>query len=700
MKQAETSWRQNRTWLLWVILGGILLLAAGLRLYGLGSFNLWEDEIGQAVVAQKPLSDLWEGVRSHRGAAPFDYLITALVVRLSHDEGALRLPAAIWGILAVYWLFRLGRRFGGDGIGLIAAFLLAVSPLPIRYAQELRFYSLFLLLTFVLTDVLAIASQSHRRTPWVLYGLLAALGLYTHYFVALLLLFHGVWLAAQWQQALGGRGDQVQSRANLLKFTLSALLASLAFLPWVWYAVVREQGSFRGPPELGWPLVASLLVGFSAESKAGWPFWLLLAGLGVLQLRRRRADVIFLLTWLVGAFLAILVIDYAIHYFFAIRQMLFALPAYLILIAAGIWFVLRLLQRGLRHLVGRRQTVVAPTLAVFALLIALAYPTLPWLRIYHSRDRSIDWRSAGALLNANVGPRHAFVILGGERFYVGDFLAFYSPDIAPRAPRTQNLSDLEQAYRTGQPLWVLATAQLATRAHAAALQDWLRDHPGLHFSFGQGLEIYYFQDAASPTTLAQTATHLILPPLPQLWLTQAYALQAVDMTAAQQIVTRAQNLPAPFPETLITAGDVAARHADYPTAIHFYDRALARQPDSSDAYVKKGFAQLQGNQPAEAAATLTFALAELGRDDYWTHRWLGLALSQLDRPSEALPHLLTALDLSPDAHDLRYQIGALYAQLGDAAQARQWWQDYLAHDPTGVWAQEAQKRLQTEKPTN
>jgi tetratricopeptide (TPR) repeat protein len=98
-------------------------------------------------------------------------------------------------------------------------------------------------------------------------------------------------------------------------------------------------------------------------------------------------------------------------------------------------------------------------------------------------------------------------------------------------------------------------------------------------------------------------------------------------------------------------------------------------------------------QPARALDELTMALTRFQGDDYWAHRLAGTALRALDRPVEAIDHYRHALELSPDAHDLRYHVGLLYEQLDRLDEARAWWQDYLAHQPAGPLAPAAHEHL-------
>jgi 4-amino-4-deoxy-L-arabinose transferase-like glycosyltransferase len=82
---------------------------------------------------------------------PVHVYITALFVKLlGPSDFSIRLPAAIFGILNVFLLFYLGNLlFKSKLLGLIAAFLLAVSPYAIQFSRfnhELSFTIFFFLL--------------------------------------------------------------------------------------------------------------------------------------------------------------------------------------------------------------------------------------------------------------------------------------------------------------------------------------------------------------------------------------------------------------------------------------------------------------------------------------------------------------------------------------------------------------------------
>ena len=298
-----------------LVLAFILAAALALRLYHLGTPSLWLDEIGQVHVAQRSLAGILDGVRRHHGAAPLDYLVTAVVVRLSSAEGWLRLPAVLWGVLSVYWLFRLGRRFHSSPVGIIAAVLLAGSVLHLRYSQELRFYSLFVLLTLVSSEALMYAWQSRTRKAWLLYAILMVATLYTHYFGLLLLFFHGLWISAQWLVARRNDRSAAKPTAPLLGFFLAALATMASFSPWLLYDAAHERG-LPAPliPELDWSVLTDTLVAFSGMSVMLWPVWITLAGFGLAAIwLRSKPNAVLLASWLLIPLPVIILIDQSLE---------------------------------------------------------------------------------------------------------------------------------------------------------------------------------------------------------------------------------------------------------------------------------------------------------------------------------------------------------------------------------------------------
>lgn len=133
-------------------LGWIVALAALLRLATLGAESLWYDESFTSWIVKLPFAQMVEAIRGDVHP-PLWYLIEWVWVRIAGDsEFALRLPAALFGVLSVVLIYYVGKAAGfDDRVSLLGALLVAVMPGHIYYSQDARMYPL--LTCFVLLMV-------------------------------------------------------------------------------------------------------------------------------------------------------------------------------------------------------------------------------------------------------------------------------------------------------------------------------------------------------------------------------------------------------------------------------------------------------------------------------------------------------------------------------------------------------------------
>ena len=168
-----------------LILITIVILAFLLRSYKLGDEDFWVDEIGhiQAASSESFVSVINQ-VRIHNGAAPLDYLILHNYLSLfgSPPDAFYRLPYVVYGGFSVLLTYILARKIYGPGVGILSAFLLSISQFHIRYSQEVRFYSLSVLLSLISFILLHNAIRKRTKQSWWIWGLINMLSLYTFYY--------------------------------------------------------------------------------------------------------------------------------------------------------------------------------------------------------------------------------------------------------------------------------------------------------------------------------------------------------------------------------------------------------------------------------------------------------------------------------------------------------------------------------------
>ena len=123
----------------------LLVISTPLRVYHLGDRSLWFDEAVTANVARDTLTHMIAETRG-RLTSPILYpSILYLVQKVSTSAVAVRAPSVLASLLAVGLMLAMVRAKLSYSGALIAAAILAVSSSQIRYAQEVREYSLAVL---------------------------------------------------------------------------------------------------------------------------------------------------------------------------------------------------------------------------------------------------------------------------------------------------------------------------------------------------------------------------------------------------------------------------------------------------------------------------------------------------------------------------------------------------------------------------
>lgn len=309
-------------------LGAVLVVAALLRLPLLGQVpnGLFLDEASRGYDAYSLLltgADQY-GVRWPLFAEGIDdytpilytLLVVPAVAALGLTEVAVRLPAALVGVLTVYTTYLCGRALPGSVAGLVAAALVAISPwhiLPSRTGAE------WVLLPLFMTTGVWLLVRGRRHGPsLVLAGLTLGLGLYSYAFARLLvpllvLGFAALWwrdLASRWRWAVAGLVVLLVLAVPMIWFGLTPAgqarlqtvvpldrYRGLALIPYA----AANFASYFGPAFLVWGGEQTdhhRLAGFGPLLPVMVP--LIVAGLAALAGRPSRAG-LFCLWWIVAA---------------------------------------------------------------------------------------------------------------------------------------------------------------------------------------------------------------------------------------------------------------------------------------------------------------------------------------------------------------------------------------------------------------
>ncbi len=145
----------------WLPISLILLFAATLYLYQLNTESLWVDEL----LSIHRAKNLDYALRDPR---PLSYILLRVWMVFGSSDAWLRGLSILFGLGTVFLTYILGRRLITTPVGLIAALLVALSPLFINHAQEIRMYTQSTCLGLLGTLVLVAALN--RPTTAAVYG--------------------------------------------------------------------------------------------------------------------------------------------------------------------------------------------------------------------------------------------------------------------------------------------------------------------------------------------------------------------------------------------------------------------------------------------------------------------------------------------------------------------------------------------------
>jgi len=273
-------------------LAGAVVLLTGLSIYRLGATSLWRDEVSSIVFAKASLSDLLTVVgreRSEVGLANMAtyYTILHFWLAVGETEARIRFLSVIFGVAATVPIFFVARRIAGSSAAVLAAFVYASSSFVVQWNQEVRGYSLTMLVSAVLLWLVIHATDHQRARTWLAYGIIGALGLYVHFFVGLTMASHAAWVAVsgRWPKGWGFPAVVVPVVLASIPVPLAALATTTA-VQWIdpitlsgaWGTIWRLAGS----PILLWATVALTAVALVAHWRGPQRSLVLLALVSVL----------------------------------------------------------------------------------------------------------------------------------------------------------------------------------------------------------------------------------------------------------------------------------------------------------------------------------------------------------------------------------------------------------------------------------
>ncbi len=441
---------------------GVLTIAAvslGLRLYTLGSHSFWFDEVLTAIGAQ---SLSWVVYTPQVfGHPPVQYLAAWAVSGLGAGEGWLRGPFAVAGTASVVGLAVFGRRLLGAPTGLVAAALLGLAPFHVELSQLARPYAFLFLLSIASFLALVRALERPGIADWLWFSALAALNLYTHYLAIQVLAIEAV-AAVGWLARRRGVGWP----AALVSFGGVAVL----YAPWL-PVLARALGSQAGHGDLPLATLADLSVRvfipqFLGPGLAG-TVALILAGGGLVALRRRPEVLVVLVAWILGPF-AVLWIGQSQH-FVAGRHLAFVMPPLMLLVAHGLMSAVGQAMRWWPRRMPLPRSLVMPITVGCAVAVLVGSAPIQEARAgYYQKRHGADWRTVAQVLDQLVAPGDRVLATLGASY---PLQYYWRQDIEGLDPA--RLPEQPVPSTPGHHVWIVT---LSGWDEAPELAQWLATH--------------------------------------------------------------------------------------------------------------------------------------------------------------------------------------------------------------------------------
>jgi 4-amino-4-deoxy-L-arabinose transferase-like glycosyltransferase len=363
--------------------GGVAACAAAVAAFLLVQLTAWpphEDETLALFVSRGSIEGTLDTVLGQRGGAPLHFMIAWLVTHAGGGLTDLRIVSAILAVASVPVCALLAARLAGRTVALAATVLVSGSWILLFHGVYARMYSLFLLTSALSYLAFMRALERGRARDWALWMAAIVLTLATHPYGLLVLASQGAYVVLQRERI----------RQAAVTFGL-VLLAGIPF--WRTDLVLASRfdvgvGSGGGPLGAPWR-VLEYLWQVAGDFSAGWWFVLalvlVLATLGARALwdTDRSAVVLSACVFAVPA-AALTLARMGNSATPESRHLIFALPFFSMLVAAGVIASTRLQPR------------VGPAFAVLVLAL-LVGSEVGWAR---QRTPSLFEGQPGAAVTA------------------------------------------------------------------------------------------------------------------------------------------------------------------------------------------------------------------------------------------------------------------------------------------------------------
>ena len=169
-----------------VALTGSIGLFLALTLSRLTLPSVWFDEGYSMYLMRYDLADLTHYTAVDVHPPLYYYLLKGWTSLFGDSVAACRLLSVVLGVIVLVLVYLLIKKLFNRKSASLATFLVAISPMFVRYGIETRMYMLVLVIALLAVFAFHNLLHTNKRRWAVTMGVLMSLGMWTHYFTAMI----------------------------------------------------------------------------------------------------------------------------------------------------------------------------------------------------------------------------------------------------------------------------------------------------------------------------------------------------------------------------------------------------------------------------------------------------------------------------------------------------------------------------------
>ena len=227
---------QVADWLILVI--GIAVFVA-ISLFTITKSSIWFDEAFSAYLIRFDIVNVARYTANDIHPPLFYWLLKVWGMVFGHSELALRSMSVFFGGISIAIGYILANKLFNKNVARFSLLFMSISPMFIRYSQEMRMYTLAAAISVAATYMLVVALNSKKKLPWIIYGILVSLGMWTHYFMAVVWIAHWIWRADVIRRQVG-KGKFVKAFFSK-QWVMAYVIAIVFFVPWMKYFILQTS---------------------------------------------------------------------------------------------------------------------------------------------------------------------------------------------------------------------------------------------------------------------------------------------------------------------------------------------------------------------------------------------------------------------------------------------------------------------------